>query len=350
MKKILAVVLAAVVSISTVACSTSKSVATVDGKSISVEEYTKQLKFTKWIMEAQYGPDVWENMKKQDPNFEETAKNQILDTAINSQIFMNYAKKNKIEPDKEALKNFDEQNKKLFEEKKSKESLEKAGITKEFLKEYATKSATMQAVTKFIEKKSAPTEEQLKEAYKKEGEKVDASHILFMTQGPDGNALSDADKAKKKAEAEKVLKRAKNGEDFAKLAKEFSEDPGSKVKGGELGEFGKGQMVPEFEKAAFSMKPGEISNLVESQFGYHIIKLNKKGKADFKKIKPQLKEELTQKNTQELVKKIQESSKIDRNEAELKEIPFGPLTEKKENKEVKPEEKKETKEEKKDEK
>lgn len=82
----------------------------------------------------------------------------------------------------------------------------------------------------------------------------------------------------KRAEAEQILSRAKAGEDFAKLATEFSQDPGSKDKGGLYENVTKGKMVPEFEAAALAQEPGGIApNLVETDYGYHIIKLEKKG-------------------------------------------------------------------------
>jgi peptidyl-prolyl cis-trans isomerase D len=94
---------------------------------------------------------------------------------------------------------------------------------------------------------------------------VRASHILFKTEGKDENTVRSA--------AEAVLKRAKAGEDFAALARQFSEDESNKDRGGDLDFFGRGRMVPEFEAAAFAMKAGDISDLVKTSFGFHIIKV-----------------------------------------------------------------------------
>jgi peptidyl-prolyl cis-trans isomerase D len=92
-----------------------------------------------------------------------------------------------------------------------------------------------------------------------------ASHILFKTEGKDENTV--------RQQAEAVLKRARSGEDFTALAGQYSEDESNKDRGGDLDYFDKGRMVPEFEAAAFALKNGEISDLVKSQFGFHIIKM-----------------------------------------------------------------------------
>jgi serine/threonine protein kinase/parvulin-like peptidyl-prolyl isomerase len=86
----------------------------------------------------------------------------------------------------------------------------------------------------------------------------------------------ELDTAHDRAKATGVLRRVRAGEDFAKLAKEFSTDTSNKDKGGDLGWFSRGMMVPEFEQAAFALDPGQISDLVESTFGYHIIKLEER--------------------------------------------------------------------------
>jgi peptidyl-prolyl cis-trans isomerase D len=128
-------------------------------------------------------------------------------------------------------------------------------------------------------------------------EQVRATHILLKTDGKD--------EATVRKQAEALLAKARAGADFAKLATEFSEDETSKVKGGDLDYFPKGQMVPEFDKAAFSMAPGQISDLVKTQFGFHIIKVIDKKPATTKplaevraQIEDQLKGDRAQAETQ----------------------------------------------------
>jgi peptidyl-prolyl cis-trans isomerase D len=96
-------------------------------------------------------------------------------------------------------------------------------------------------------------------------EQIRASHILLKTEGKDDAAV--------KTRADELLKQARSGADFAELAKKNSEDEATAPQGGDLDLFGRGRMVPEFDQAAFALKPGEISEVVKTQYGYHIIKL-----------------------------------------------------------------------------
>lgn len=122
--------------------------------------------------------------------------------------------------------------------------------------------------------------------HKEEFQQVRARHILISTspqeseaaqvnpqdKKPDDKKPKAMSKEEARKKAESILARVRQGEDFAKLAGEFSDD-GSKEVGGDLDYFSRGAMVPEFDKAAFSLKPGQVSDIIETQFGYHIIKV-----------------------------------------------------------------------------
>lgn len=148
------------------------------------------------------------------------------------------------------------------------------------------------------------------ELHKSEFEEVHARHILIRMQGspipvkPGQRELTETEAL---AKAQELRKKIQEGGDFATLALAESDDTGSAAKGGDLGSFKKGQMVPAFEEAAFAMKPGELSQPVKSQFGYHLIKLEDKtaGKT-FEEARPELEKrmrpEVAQKSMEELQK------------------------------------------------
>lgn len=128
-------------------------------------------------------------------------------------------------------------------------------------------------------------------------ETIRAAHILLATRDIATNQELTLDKQKAQRDLiEALLKRARAGEDFGKLAKDFSQDPGSKERGGEY-VFPRGQMAMEFETAAFAMRPGQISDVVTTKFGYHIIKVlerNPAKKVEFEKVKDRIRENLQQ--------------------------------------------------------
>ena len=151
----------------------------------------------------------------------------------------------------------------------------------------------------------------------KNDESVRASHILL---GVDAKATFE-EKKKAREKAEILRKELVGGADFASLAKEHSTCPSSK-QGGDLGYFGKGQMVPAFEQAAFALKPGSISDVVETQFGYHILKVAEKkaaGTVSFKDSLPRIEEFLKSQKVQTAVNAyLDEAKKIAKMEILLK--------------------------------
>lgn len=169
------------------------------------------------------------------------------------------------------------------------------------------------------------------DTHKGEFEEAKGSHILIRFKGAQGAPPKGSEKelteAEALAKAQDLRKQILAGADFATLAKANSEDPGSAVKGGELGTFRHGQMVAPFDQAAFSIPVGEVSEPVRTQFGYHLIKITSRETKTFDEVKPQIEKELKPKLTRDAVDQIKAHTAITLNDAYFGTAPAtGPQT------------------------
>jgi peptidyl-prolyl cis-trans isomerase C len=204
--------------------------------------------------------------------------------------------------------------KKYASEADFKKSLSEKNLDETALKDKLKQSlAIKELVDQLFIQKVNISEEEIKSYYDsqpqlfKQPEKVHASHILIKV---DPNA-DETRKAEARKKIEKIQQRLKKGEDFATLAKEFSQCPSS-AKGGSLSYFARGQMAKPFEEASFSLKPGEMSDIVETQFGYHLIKvIDKKPETTiaFKDAKDRIEQYLKNKKVQDQVKEYVDTLK-----------------------------------------
>ena len=157
-----------------------------------------------------------------------------------------------------------------------------SGLTPDVLKDDIRRNLMIQRLVEaqFPEDLES-TDEEIEEFYTantdqfEQPEQVEASHILIQIP----SSGDEEEKNAKLAEIEAIKVRIDGGEDFAEVAKESSQDTGSAPQGGSLGYFGRGQMIPAFEEVAFALEPGEISDIVETQFGYHLIQVSDKREA-----------------------------------------------------------------------
>jgi peptidyl-prolyl cis-trans isomerase C len=241
---------------------------------------------------------------QEDPRAKEILR-QILDNLIDRELLLQQAKSLKMAVPPQQV---DAQMQQLAERFPSPEAFEQALTAQNFTvdtvkKDVENQMLRQQLVKKEILDKVNVSARDVQSFYDKnknkyvEEEQVRARHILIKVP----QEVSPAEDAKLKGRADDALKRAKKGEDFAALAKELSDD-GSKETGGDLGFFPRGRMVTGFEEAAFALQPGQMSEIIRTQFGYHIIKVEerKAGRAlPFDEAKGQVKEDLTQEQTYE---------------------------------------------------
>ena len=249
------------------------------------------------------------------PGKEKEVQQFLLNQMLNGELMYQVAQKT---PVKDLDKQINDALAKLETRFKTKDDykkgLQEQGLTEKDLRELIRRNVVIENhVEHVIVPAQKVTDAEVQEFYNKnpetftQPEQVRASHILLTVDAK----ATDADKKKAKAKADELLKKLKAGADFAKLAQDNSGCPSSK-QGGDLGYFGKGQMVKPFEETAFGLKPGEVSGVVETQFGYHIIKLVEKkaaSKIAFNDVKAKIADSLKRKKVTEAINATLEDAK-----------------------------------------
>ncbi|MDB6052944.1 MAG: peptidyl-prolyl cis-trans isomerase [Verrucomicrobiales bacterium] len=254
----------------------------------------------------------------------EAIQEKLLDRLLVTKLLISRATpEDKAKSAEAVAKVMDDAIKKYETQEKFSQALTASGMTPELFKARVTEQTLCEEViNREVGSKVTVADADAKKYYDEnpgqfeQQEKVRAAHILIATADPNTRQPIAADKKKEKeALAKKLKDRADKGEDFAKLATEFSDDPGSKSTGGEY-TFGRGQMMAAFEAAAFSLKTNQVSELVETPYGYHIIKLYEKipaTKLEFAKISEDLKKGLKQRDVQKLMPAYIETIKKEAN-------------------------------------
>ena len=334
MKKRLAIILSFLLCISSVGCSSkinaNEVVAKVNGNDITVNQFQSTLALYKQSLESMYGSTIWDTEVEEGVKYKDKFKDIMLDQMIDIEAVCEQARKEKLVPTKEEVdKAFNDLKKNIDADKEYKNQLKEMGIDDTYLRNQQEQDLTIQKYKENFDKNVKITDEEMKKYYEEHKkdyykDEVKASHILISTVDDNGKPLSEAKKKEAKKKAEEVLKKAKSGEEFSELAKEYSDDPGSAANGGDLGYFTKGQMVQPFEEAAFSLKPGEISGLVESEYGYHIIKVYDKidKQLSFDEVKDQIKKTLIEDKYMENIESISKKAKVEKNESVIKKVEF----------------------------
>lgn len=303
-----------------------KPFAKVNGKEVSQESFDKFLKFTNATAEETYGKEMLDSDMGQGMTAREMIKEQVKEELPKYEAIRQYAEKENIKINekelKDNLKKFEESYKKRSEamskmenekdnkkdnkdkkEKKDKEDhsfegfLKKAGLSRSDFEDIFRNEMIRKAVVEHLMKKNTPTEEEIKKYYEENKDNLDtvtASHILVDTE----------------EEAKEISDQIKNGAKFEDFL-DRSKDEAAKAQNGNLGEFPRhGAMVEEFSAAAFALNPGEVSDPVKTDFGYHIIKLESK-KEGIDALKEDLVKQIKTEKAIKEIEKITKDAKVE---------------------------------------
>ncbi len=288
--------------------------ALVNGTGISRAELDKEYNRLTQRFQQQ-GKMIGEDQK------EEFRKN-VLDNLINRELLFQEGEKKGITADEKAVDaRFAELKQQMPDEASFEKMLTQMGVSEADIRNEIERGMVIQD---FIDQNLTAgikiSDAEIKEFYDanpdyfKKPEQVKASHILIKA-----DSVKDDETAKKEARSKirEVQEKLKKGEDFAELAKSHSQCP-SASKGGDLGYFGKGRMVKPFEEAAFTLKPGETSDIVVTQFGYHLIRVTEKKEASVvpleeakNKIAEHLKKQKSIETVNQYIEKLKSAAKIE---------------------------------------
>ena len=274
-------------------------VAVVNGSVITKKELDRELgRVTEQLL--QMGRPVTDDQLSQ-------MRTRMLDNLIAYELLYQESKKKNVKVADAAVdERIGELKKQYPDEAEFNKMLSSSELTEADLKSYMKRGmAIEQLVDKEIVQKITVSDKEVKDYYDsnperfKQPEQVRASHILIKID-PEAD---ESQKAEARKQIETIQKEVKKGGDFAALAKEHSGCPSS-TKGGDLGYFARGQMVKPFEDAAFALEPGQVSDIVETQFGYHLIKVTDKkppSTVSFDQVKGKIAESLKQQQVREKV-------------------------------------------------
>jgi peptidyl-prolyl cis-trans isomerase C len=305
----LAVILMTVPALAAIEATTLDSVATVNGIPITRERFNQETDRASQQISRQ-GQPVPEEMKKM-------VQERVLDFLIGEELLHQKAVTKGIAvSDEKVAEEISGVTAKFGSEEKFKAALNQMNVSEAKVEEDIRRGLAIQElVQQEVVSKVTVSEEEIKKFYDENRKlftkqaQVKASHILIKV---DADA-DEAEKAEAKAKIDKAAQRIKDGEDFAAVAGEVSEGP-SKTKGGDLGYFERGQMVTPFDEVAFTMEPGQVSGVVETNFGYHIIKVfdrQEASTATFEEVEPQIADHLKQEKSKVAVQEYIETLKAD---------------------------------------
>lgn len=269
LRKIVLMGLVALISINMVACNKS-TVAKINDVKISKDEYKKTEDFL-------YATGIIENKDKNNQ-----VNSDILSFIIDNEVVYQAAQEEGIKvKDFEVNEKFNNIKETIDENPAYKEKLKEAGINEEFLKKQVKKDLVVSKYKENFIKDIKISDKEIKSYYESHKDEfkiqeVRASQILISTLDDDNKQVSKEEKEKLKTKAEKLLNKVNNGEDFNKLAKKYSDDKNSGKDGGDLGFFSKEDKNIDFTKEVFKLDKEKNAALIETSYGYHIVKITDK--------------------------------------------------------------------------